>query len=890
LKQAIFISLLIQSNQLIKNNHQMKNLFLRLSMVAMCVFLAQCSEKIPVYKDARAPLEKRVDDLLSRMTLDEKLAQLNHYSDTSEMSNGAGFLGSLNNDLLAREAAIQCNEIQRFLVHKTRLGIPAFKSGESIFTYLGNGATSFPQSIAMAATWDTSCMRVMADALSEEVKSRGVREVFAPVVNIARDSRWGRTGETYGEDPFLTSAFGVAYCKVFEGKGILAMSKHFAANMGLDGKFASPVHFSERLMREVYFPAFKACFQQGGSKAVMMAYNTFDGVPCTMNKWLMTDIIKKEWGFDGIVASDGGGIDIAEQAFGLDTSRSNLVARAINAGCDYALSGPEYYFVAMKKAIKEGKVKESTINEAVRRVLRQKFATGLFDSPYADPEYAEKINNCKEHRQLALELSKKSIVLLKNDHDILPFRKDLKRVLVCGPLADKLLINHYGGYGRKEVSVLEGVKNTLPGTEVVFERGAGIGFTFLPAIEAKYFYHSENAVIKPGLKAEYFKNFDCSGNPDVVRTDANIDFDWGLDAPIPGFDKDKFSVRWTGKFKAPVSGRVMFNAHGDDKLSVYIDGKLVIDMTKGPSNSFFVQDGNIILEKGKEYDIRAEFTEKGGKAFAQLGWDVDRFRFIPSALKEAEKSDAIIAVVGMRDDENGDRTTLDLDDAQEKLICDLAATGKPLVVVIQTGTVITMYNWIDKVSAVLQAWYPGCEGGNAIAQTIFGDNNPAGRLPLTFPKVTGQVPLNYNHLPWKPDDNYVGIGNDPLFAFGHGLSYTRFGYSNMKLSKTHIKSNESVVVSIDIKNTGKRDGDEVVQLYIHDVLASVARPVMELRGFKRISLKAGQTQTVSFTLTPENLQMLNEKMKYVVEPGDFKIMVGAASDDIRASSILQVVE
>lgn len=833
-------------------------------------------------------VEDRVNDLLDRMTLDEKLAQLNHFSDTADMANGCGFLGFMNNSLAPRQAAEEYNAVQRFLVTKTRLGIPAFKAGESLFTYMGNGATSFPQSIALASIWDTAYMTAMANALSEEVKSRGIREVFAPVVNIARDSRWGRTGETYGEDPFLTSAYGVAYCKVYEGKGILTMTKHFAANMGLDGKFASPVHFSERLMREIYFPAFKACFEEGGSRAVMMAYNTYDGIPCTMNKWMMTDIIKNEWKFEGIVASDGGGIDIVEEAYGIDTSRSNLVAKAINAGCDYALSGPEYYLTAMKKALDEGKVKESSIDEAVRRVLRQKFAKGLFETPYADADYAEKINNSPEHRQLALELSKKSLVLLQNNNQTLPFSKNAKRVLVTGPLANRLLINHYGGWGREEVTVLQGVKNLLPNAQIVHEPGCGLGYTFWPAIEARYFYQTQNGQTKPGLKAEYFKTSDCSGQPELVRTDANIDFDWGTDSPAPGLDIDRFSVRWTGKFKAPFTGRVQFNSHGDDKLSVYLNDKLIVDMTKGTSNALFVENGEVLLEKGREYDIRVEFSENGGKAFAHLGWDADRFRLIPAAVKAAQTADAVIVVVGMRDDENGDRATLDLDDAQEKLITELAATGKPLAVVIQSGTVITMYNWIDRVNAVLQAWYPGCEGGNAIAQTLFGDNNPGGKLPLTFPKLTGQVPLNYNHLPWKPKDSYVGIGNDPQFAFGHGLSYTTFAFSNLKLSKNRIKATESVQVSVEVTNIGNRPGDEVAQLYIHDELASVSRPVMELRGFSRVSLEPGQTKTVTFTLQPRHLQMLNEEMQWVVEPGDFKLMVGPSSANIKANALLTV--
>lgn len=858
-----------------------------LAVAVAVVLLASCGQRISLYKDSSAPIEARVDDLLKRMTLNEKLAQLNFYNDTTDMTDGAGFFGFMDNALPPRQAAEQYNAFQRFLVEKSRLGIPAFRSGESLYTYMGNGATSFPQSIAMAAIWDTSAMRFMADALSEEVKSRGVREVYAPVVNIARDPRWGRTGETYGEDPFLTSAYGVAYCKVYESKGILTMTKHFAANMGLDGKFSSPVHFSERLMREIYFPAFKACFQQGGSGAVMMAYNTFDGTPCTMSKWMMTDIIKQEWGFDGIVASDGGALDIVEEAYGIDTSRSNLVALAINAGCDHALSGRAYYFDAMKKAIAEGRVNEKRIDEAVRRVLRKKFEKGLFEHPYADPDYAEKINNSHEHRQLSLELSKKSMVLLKNDYNTLPFDKSVKRVLVTGPLADKVIINHYGGWGRKEVTVLEGLQNLIPSAEIIHSAGAGMGYTFLPAIEPRYFAHSGGL---PGLKAEYFATADCSGEPLLVRTDNQIQFEWKDGAPAPGLDAECFSIRWSGTLRVPESGKVLFNCHADDKMSVYIDDKIVVDMTSGTSNAFFVQNGEMVMEKGREYNIRVEYSENGGGAFATLGWDIDRFRLIGAAVAEARKADAIVVVAGMRDDENGDRACLDLDDAQEKLILSLAALGKPMVVVIQTGTVITMHQWADKVPAILQAWYPGCEGGNAIAQTLFGDNNPGGKLPITFPKMTGQVPLNYNHLPWKPKDYFLDAGNQPQFAFGHGLSYTTFEYANLNLSKSAIRPGEMVTVTADITNTGTRVGDEVAQLYIHDELASVSRPVMELRGFRRIHLQPGETKQVEFILLPQHLEMLDIDMNYTIEPGDFAIMVGSASDQIHLHDTLKVVD
>ena len=334
---------------------------------------------------------------------------------------------------------------------KTKLGIPGLKSGEGIFAYLGNGSSSFPQSIAIAASFDTALMARMADALGEELKSRGVRNVYAPVINIARDSRWGRTGETYGEIPYLTSCMGVAYAKTMEGKNIITTPKHFAANMGLDGKFGAAIPFSERMLREIYFPAFKACFREAGSKAVMMAYNVIDGIPCHANKWMITDVLRKEWGFDGFVMSDGGAVDITYTAFHTDSVKKELAARTINAGCDLS----DFNGTPLDEAIRDGLVSVSTIDESVRRILRQKFRLGLFEQPYADPDYAEKINNCGTYRILSGELADKSIVLLKNDNHTLPFSKNVKSVAVVGPFGDWLLINHYGDGAEKRLRFLK---------------------------------------------------------------------------------------------------------------------------------------------------------------------------------------------------------------------------------------------------------------------------------------------------------------------------------------------------------------------------------------------------------------------------------------------------
>jgi len=863
----------------------MKFLFHPGKAIIALLLLSQCATRenyLPPYKNQALQVEKRVEDLLKRMTLDEKLAQLQFQDDTNAIGvNGIGCVGFLNNGLLPSDAANEINKIQQFLISNTRLGIPAIKSGEAIFAYMGNKSTAFPQSIALASSWDTSLMTRVAEAISEEVRARGIRQVFAPVVNIARDPRWGRTGETFGEDPYLTSRMGVSYVRVFEKKGIITTPKHFAANMGLEGRFGAPVHFSERLLREIYFPGFKACFQEGGATSVMMAYNTLDGIPCATHDWLMNDLIKGEWGFNGFIISDGDALPIIYNAFGIYGTKKEISTAAINAGCDISISSASdgYYGEILKEAVEEGLVSEKRIDDAVKRVLRQKFRTGLFDNAFADPEYAEKITDCAEHRALALEAARQGIVLVKNEKNTLPLDKNVQSIALVGPMADWLLINHYGGFGRHEVTLLEGLKSQYPNIKVVAAKGAEVSYTALPAIQPEYF--------PGGIQGEYYNTVDLSGKPLYIKKDDKIEFDWKEGSP-EGLPRDNFSVRWTGKLKSPVSGTYGIGISVDDGARLYIDNKLVVDMWQNGSRR--LTEAKYTFQKGRMYSFRMEYFDSGHRAFAQLGWNIDPLALIPEAVKAAGNADAVIAVVGMKDDENGDRAYLELDNAQEQLILALAKTGKPLIVVIQTGTVIAMNNWIDTADAVMFAWYPGEEGGRAIAEILMGDVNPSAKLPVSIPRTTGQVPIQYNHLPYKPADVYVGIGNEPQFPFGHGLSYTAFEYSNLRLSAKEIRRDEKITVSVDIKNTGDRTGSEIVQLYIHDEQASIARPVKELKGFAKIKLEPGELKTLSFTIHTEQLILYDRNMKPVIEPGTFKIMVGASSEDIRLTNRFAVIQ
>ncbi|HYW94009.1 MAG TPA: glycoside hydrolase family 3 C-terminal domain-containing protein, partial [Bacteroidales bacterium] len=831
-------------------------------------------KKTPAYKDPSAPVNRRVDDLLSRMTIRDKLSFLGPFSDTSSAGelpkSRIGFL-NINDD--ARQSASRYNAIQRYFVEKTRLGIPVIKSGEGIFAYMGNGSTSFPQPIAMACSWDSSLMGQVASALGEEMKARGITQVLSPVVNLARDPRWGRTGETYGEDPYLASVMGVAYCKAMYNKGFITTPKHFVANSGFDGRFGAPVFFSEHYLREYFFPPFKACFQQGKAGSVMMAYNTIDGLICAENKWLMEDVLRNEWGFKGYVLSDGGALGLAYNGFDIAPNKENLVARVINAGCDFT----DFNGEPLQKAYDDGLVTEERLDSSIMRELRELYRTGRFDKPFVDPDYAAKINNSPEHRILSRRVAEKSLVLLKNDNHTLPFTKEVKSVAVVGPMADWLLINHYGGWGRKEITIREGLEKHLPGTVIDYVKGANLLTMELPAIQPGNFVGS--------IRAEYFENPDLKGKPVYTGTVRKIEFDWKDGSP-QNLPSDKFSIRYTGKFMAPESGNFHIGLSADDGARLFLNGNEIIDMWHNGGRR--MKDTLVTLKKGQVYDFKLDYFDMAHNAVVQLGWDVNIYQDIPDAVQAARNADAVIVAVGMQDDENLDRADLDLDKGQEALIKAIAATGKPMVVVIQTGTVITMHDWLDKVPAVLQAWYPGEEGGNAIAEILFGDVNPSGKLSVSIPKTTGQVPIVYRHLPYKPADKYAVFGNDPEFPFGHGLSYTTFDYSDFSLSSKNISKTDSVNVNFRVTNSGERSGDEIVQLYIHDKVASLAQPVKKLVRFSRFSLDPGQSKKVTFTLYPDDLKIYDKDMNFVLEPGDFEIMAGSSSGDIRLKEVLTV--
>jgi len=870
-----------------------------LAAAATFFVLSGCSSKTPLYKDLRAPVERRVRDLLGRMTAEEKFWQLfmipgDLGDDPSRYSNGLfGFQVSAEpGEGTAGAAARKVNDLQRFFLEKTRLGIPIIPFDEALHGLIREGATSFPQSMALAATFDVDLMSRVGGAIAAECRSRGIRQVLSPVVNIAADVRWGRVEETYGEDPFLAGEMGAAFCAAFERLGIVTTPKHFVANVGDGGRDSYPVHLNERWLREVVLPPFEACLEKGWARSIMTAYNSLDGTPCSSNDWLLNRLLKGEWLFRGFVISDACAVGGANSLHLTAAGYEEAGEQALEGGLDVIFQTAYAHHSLFIGPFLDGRIPAPVIDAAVTRVLRAKFELGLFDDPYVDPAAADRLNGCPDHRSLALEAARKSIVLLKNESSTLPFPKDLRTLAVIGADAVEARLGGYSGPGIRKVDILEGIRSKLsPATRVEYAEGCGRGEAEFVDVPPAALFHLENGAMKSGLVGEYFSNIDLSGAPVFSRIDPRVRFQWTLDSPNPAkLERDFYSVRWTGVMRAPISGRCRLGIEGNDGYRLYVDGRLGIDNWQKRSHRTLTTE--LTLEKGRDYDLCLAYFEPTGNARLRLVWDVgvtkDDHEAIAEAVRLASRSDAAVVVAGIEEGEFRDRASLRLPGRQEEMIRRVAAVRKPLAVILVGGGAVTMSGWLDLVPAVLDVWYPGEEGGRALADVLFGDFNPAGRLAVTFPLTEGQLPLVYNHKPTGRGDDYADLTGRPLFPFGFGLSYTAFSYRDLAFDSPEISPAGKTKVRFRVKNSGLREGEEVVQLYIHDLLASVARPVMELKGFQRIFLRPGETRELTFEITPELLMMLDGNLKPVVEPGDFRVMIGASSADIRLSGTLRV--
>ena len=758
-----------------------------------------------VYKDASRSVHERVDDLLSRMTLEEKIAQLGSYwvyelltsntFDTAKaqtlMSKGVGQItrvGGASNVRPAESAALT-NQIQKYLIETTRLGIPAVIHEECCSGYMARGATVFPQAIGVSSTWEPTLVSAMADVIREQMRSVGGHHALAPVLDVARDARWGRVEETFGEDPYLTARMGVAYIKGLQGKtldqGIVATGKHFVGyGMSEGGLNWAPPHLSWRELREVYLFPFEAAVREAKLASIMNAYNELDGVPCGSSKELLTDILRDEWGFDGTVVSDYFAITMLHTYHHTARSKGEAAYMALDAGMDVELPFTDCFGAPLREAVLQGQIKEDLVNIAVQRVLTQKFVLGIFDNPFVD---VSKVDfDTAEQRQLARTIAQKSIVLLKNDNHILPLSKQIESIAVIGPNADSVR-NLFGDYA--------------------------------------YPSHMETLL--------------------EVKNSSNV-FNQPLPADIQSSDDFIPAISVLAAIKAKV-------------------------------------DANTRVTYAKGCDVSADSKD---------GFE--------EAVKVAQQAQLAVIVVGDKagltdsctSGEARDRADLHLPGVQAQLVKAIYDTGTPIVLVLVNGRPVSLDRIAESVPAILEAWFPSEEGANAIADVLFGDVNPGGKLPITFPRTVGQIPTFYGHRPsggrshWK--ENYVETSVQPLYPFGHGLSYTCFEFSNLDIAPTVVDMSGEVTISVDVTNTGDRTGDEVVQLYIHQNVPWVTRPLKELKGFLRITLEQKQTQRVSFQLAINQLGFYDRDQKFVLEPGVVDVMVGNSSKDIHCTGSFEL--
>lgn len=858
-------------------------------LLALCAHAEAAAAQQEPYRNSQLPIDVRAQDLLGRMTIEDKFWQLfmipgNLDDPAHDYSHGVFGL-QVRGDSTARRAAGRLNAIQRFFTERTRLGIPIVPFEEAVHGLLAPGATVFPAAIALAATWDTALVARAAGAIADETRSRGIRQVLSPVVNIASDVRWGRVEETYGEDPLLASAMARAFVAPFERAGVVTTPKHFVANVGEGGRDSYPIAVDDRELLERYFPPFRAAIG-AGARSVMSAYNSVHGIPASQNRRLLTDVLRQGWRFGGVVISDAAAVGGATVLHHTEASTASAAKDAIEAGLDVIFQSSWEQHRSWLAAFRSGAIDPAAVDTAVMRVLRLKLALGLFEHPYVDPDSAAALNGSAGHRRLALEASRASIVLLANDRGVLPLSRGARRVAVIGEDAAEPRLGGYSGPGNAPVTILEAIRARLGAANVSYAPGPG-HFADTVALVPASSLHTGPGAAPMGLRGEYFDNNRLEGAPKLVRTDAQIAFRWTLNSPGAEIPYDWYSVRWTGTITAPPGGVRRLGVEGNDGWRLWVDDRLVVDNWR--KQSYRTVLGEVNLAPG-EHALRLEYFESTGNARLQLVWDYGMPRdplAIDSAVAAARAGDVAIVVAGVEEGEFRDRAQLGLPGRQEELITRLAATGVPVVVVLTAGSAVTM-PWLDKVAAVVDAWYPGEEGGDAVADVLFGDANPSGRLPITFPLAEGQLPLVYDHLPTGRGDDYVDLTGQPLFPFGFGLSYTTFEYSGLAIEPAGIRAGEMARVRCRVRNTGSRAGAEVVQLYIHDNLASVARPVEQLAGFARIELQPGEEREVSFALGPEQLQLLDRGMRWTVEPGTFRVMLGGSSRDIRLRGELVV--
>ena len=870
----------------VPENRFMRYTFTSLLFVAALTIPAAAQTTPPMYMNPSLPVERRVDDLVSRMTLEEKVSQMTNTS-----------------------AAIP------------RLNVPAYDWwNEGLHGVARSGyATMFPQAIGMAATWNAPLLGQIATVISTEARAKyneAVRNdihsiyyglsIWSPNINIFRDPRWGRGQETYGEDPFLTSRLGVSFVNGLQGTDpkyfrVIATPKHFAVHSGPEStRHSANIDPSRHDLWDTYLPAFRATITEAHADSIMCAYNALDGSPACASKELLVDILRQDWKFKGFVTSDCGAVDdfFEPKAHHTSADKATAAADAVKVGTDTNCGST---YKALGEAVKRGLVSEAEVDASLKRLFTARFRLGLFDPVAADPYNKIPFTEVgsPQHQALALETARQSMVLLKNEHGVLPLKHDLKTIAVIGPNAASLsaLEGNYNAVPRNPVLPVDGIAAEFKGAKILYAQGSpyadGVA---LPV--PRTLLHPDKSSTEEGIRGEYFASDNFDGKPLVTRIDKQIDFDWNSASPVPGANASAFAVRWTGTIQMPEAGSydlAMRLAHcypcGDhEAFDIYLDGQKVSTFSNQPveGRASSTPRFNITVPDTNRHDLRIEYKHNAPLfgAGVTLEWVPKAGLLEKDAVSAASQADAVLAFVGLSPElegeempikvdgfAGGDRTDIKLPAPQQHMLEAVAATGKPLIVVLLNGSAVAV-TWAQQhADSILEAWYPGEAGSKAIAQTLDGGNNPGGRLPVTFYAGLDQLPSFDDYS--MANRTYRFFKGKPLYGFGYGLSYSTFDYSNLKVSNSTLSAGDPLTVEVDVKNTGSVAGDEVAELYLAPPQTALSA-AKALSGFERVHLLPGATKHVIFHLDPRTLSQVGADGSRKVMPGNYSISVGGS--------------
>ena len=844
-------------------------------------------------------IEARINALLDKMTLEEMILQTDQYfSHDFTRRNERGEVEFVDMDKLdsllkgyscgsiqARGMTpAQINSLQKYAVEKTRLGIPFLFSEEALHGFCHPDATVFPQQIGLAASFDPSLGREMGRAIGTEARAVGIHETYSPVMDLIRDPRYGRTEETYGEDTYLGAQFAREVVKGLQGNAlsdpdaVAAEPKHYAGyGSPVGGLNCAPCSMGRREVFSDALPIFEAAFAEAGATDVMCSYNAIDGEPVASDHELLTDVLRGQWGMRGFVRSDLTAVARLYDNHYTAATRKEAIAMGLEAGVDLQLYDfpHDEWQNGIREMVESGRLDIAVVRQACARVLRVKFLLGLFEHPYVDESRKQSYVHSAAHLALSRKIARESMVLLKNKNDLLPLSKSIKTLALLGPGAGKAMLGDYVDPAQSGVSILEGIRSLVGNkTEILYDEGCKfLGDAAIPFPQK--LLRNENG--ENGLTGRYYNGRAFEGEPVMTRTDARIDFNWIMSKPCSEVDAYCFSVRWTGTLVPDESFRGYIGFNTQDSMRLYVDGKLLLDGW-GEKN-----DANRTVEfdfvKGREYALVIEFTNDRRGARVVFGYTRNREDF-SRAVEYAKRAEVAVVCLGDSPDtsgENFDRVSLDLPGRQNEFLQAIYETGTPVVLLLQTGRPASILWAEDHIPAILEAWFPGEEGGYAVAETLFGVSSPSGRLPITFPKHVGQIPCHYTRRPGG-GRRYVEMDWLPLYPFGYGLGYTTFAFKNLRLSDETIAAGESISVSFDVINTGKRAGTAVPQIYIRDLVSSTVKPLMALAAFGKTQLQPGESKTVTLTVGPKSMRTLGKDYVWRIEPGDFNLILATDAE------------